>query len=118
VTLAQFSTPSEGLATSYFLPLILAALLYAVLFVAARVLNGRGDPRADTAEDAGFALIVLSGVYVAILAVVALASEIDLIWDMVRILAIIVVFFAALILLLLVVFERGIGGISRLRRRG
>jgi len=115
--LAQFDAPSEGLASSYFTPLILAALIYAVLFVAARVLHGRDDSRGEQAEDIGFAVVLLSGAYVAILAVVTVVSEIDLVWDMVRILAIITVFFAALILVLLVVFEFGLGRLGRARRR-
>ncbi len=114
MTLAQFDAPSEGLASGYFTPLILAAMAYAVLFVAARVYDGRGDSRAEQAEDLSFALILLSGGYVAILAVVAVVSEIDLIWDMLRILAIITVFFAVLLVLLLAVFELGVG---RMRRR-
>lgn len=114
--LAQ-ATPSEGLSSTYFTPLILAAVVYVALFVAGRVLSGRDDERAETVEDIGFALMLLSGVYVAILLVVALASEVDLIWDLVRIMFVVVVFFGALILVLLLVFERGIGGLSRLRRR-
>ena len=39
--------------------------------------------------------MLLSGVYVAILAVVAVASESDLVWDLVRIIVIVVVFFLA-----------------------
>ena len=118
MTLAQFETHSEGLSSGYYTPLILAGVVYAALFVAARALEGRDDSRSETAEDAGFAVMLLSGVYVAILLVVAVSSEMDLVWDLVRILVIVVVFFAALVLLLLLVFERGIGGISRVRRRG
>jgi hypothetical protein len=118
VILAQFETPSEGLSSGYFTPLILAGVVYAGLFVAARVLEGREDERSETAEDAGFVVMLLSGVYVAILLVVAVASEMDLVWDLVRILVIVVVFFAVLVLLLLLVFERAIGGITRARRRG
>lgn len=111
------ATPSEGLSSAYFTPLILAAVVYVALFVAGRVLSGRGDARADTVEDIGFAVMLLSAVYVAILAVVAVASEMDLIWDLVRIMFVVVVFFGALLLVLLLIFERGIGGLSRLRRR-
>jgi hypothetical protein len=117
VTLAQFTTPSEGLSSGYYTPLIFAALVYVALFVTARVLEGRGDERSETAEDVGFVVMLLSAVYVAILAVVAVASEIDLVWDMLRIVIFIAVFFAALVLVLMLVFELGIGGISRARRR-
>ena len=115
--IAQVGTPAEGLSSSYFLPLILAGVLYVALFVAARVLDGRGDARSETAADAAFLLMLLSAAYTAILAVVAVASEMDLIWDLVRILVVVTVFFGLLILVLLLVFERGIGGLSRLRRR-
>ena len=114
---AQFETAPEGLSSSYFTPLILAALVYVVLYVVARVLEGRGDERWEKAEDFGFVVMLLSAAYVVILAVLAVTSEIDLVWDMVRILAIVTAFFAILILLLLAVFELGIGGLSRARRR-
>jgi len=103
--IAQVEIPGEGLSSGYFSPLILAGLLYAGLFVAARVFDGRNDPRWETMEDLGFGVILLSGLYVAILAVVAVVSEFDLVWDMLRILVIVGLFFLALILILLVVFE-------------
>jgi uncharacterized RDD family membrane protein YckC len=118
VILAQFETAPEGLSSTYFTPLILAGVVYAGLFVAARVLEGREDERSETAEDAGFAVMLLSGAYVAVLLVVAVLSEMDLVWDLVRILVVVIVFFAVLVLLLLLVFERAIGGITRARRRG
>ncbi len=117
MNLAQFTTPPEGLSSGYFTPLILAAVVYACLFVAARVFDGRDDPREETMLDFGFLVILLSGVYVAILGVVAITSESDLVWDLVRIIVIVAVFFLVLVLLLLLVFERGIGGISRARAR-
>ena len=115
--IAQFETPPEGLSSGYFSPLILAALVYVGLYVTARVLEGRGDERSEKAEDLGFAVMLLSGAYVAILGVVAAVSKSDLVWDMVRILAVVAVFFGGLLLVLLLVFERGIGGLSRARRR-
>ena len=118
MTIAQFETQSEGLSSSYFTPLILAAVLYVALYVTARVLEGRGDERWETAEDAGFLLMLLGAAYVAILTVVAVVSETDLVWDLVRIIVVVAVFFLALILVLLLVFERGIGGLSWARRRG
>ena len=117
MTVAQVSTPAEGLSSGYFMPLILAAVLYVVLFMAGRALAGRGDERSETADDIGFVVMLLSAVYVAILAVVAVVSEMDLVWDLVRILFVVIAFFGGLLLFLLVVFERGIGGLSRMRRR-
>ena len=115
--LGQFVTPPEGLSSGYFSPLILAGLVYAGLFVAARVFEGRDDPRWETMEDLGFGVILLAGVYVAILAVVAVVSEFDLVWDMLRIILVVVLFFLVLVLILLVVFEVAVraitGGSSR-----
>ena len=104
--LAQFATPPEGLSSGYFSPLILAGLVYAGLFVAARVFEGREqEARSETMEDLGFGVILLAGLYVAILAVVAVASEFDLVWDLLRIMVVVVAFFLVLVLLLLLVFE-------------
>ena len=118
MTLAQFETPNEGLSSGYFTPLVLAVLVYVGLYVAARVFEGRGDARAEMAEDLGFGVILLSGLYVAILAVVAVVSESELVWDLARILVVVGVFFGVLLVVLLLVFERGIGALSRARRRG
>ena len=116
--LAQFDVPSEGLSSSYYSPLILLGILYLVLFVASRVLDGRGDQRAETAQDAGFVTMLLAGVYVVILTLVALTSEAELMFDMIRIAFIVMASFALFLLALLLVFDLGIGSISRLRHRG
>lgn len=116
MTIAQ-DVVSEGLSKGYFTPLVLGAIVYTALFIASRVLDGRGDERSETAADAAFVVILLSAVYVAILAVAAVASEPDLVWDLVRILAVVGVFFGFLLLLLFAVFDLGIGGISRMRHR-
>lgn len=115
--IAQVEIPSQGLSSGYYSPIWLALVLFVILFVAGNVLEGREDERSETVRDVGFLVILLTGVYVLILFLVALTSEIDLVWDMVRIVVVVAVFFAALALLLLLVFERGIGGISRARRR-
>ncbi|MBA2439550.1 MAG: hypothetical protein H0V50_02615 [Thermoleophilaceae bacterium] len=112
------STPSEGLSSGLFQPLIVAALVYAALFIAGRVLAGRGDPRGERAGDLAFALMLLMGAYVVVLTVSALASEYELLYDMLVVIGIIVAFFGVLILVLLVIFEKGVGAIGRLRRRG
>ena len=114
--IAQADIP-EGLSSGYFSPLILAAILYVVLFIVARVLERREDARAGTADDVGFAIMLLAGAYVVVLALVALVSESELIGDMLVILLIVGAFFGALILILLTVFDLGIGGLSRMRRR-
>jgi hypothetical protein len=115
--IAQIDIPSEGLSTGYYRPLLLMGLIYVVLFLAARVLDGRGDERAAKVDDSAFAVLLLIGGYLVILSLVALASEIALVGDLITIIAVIVVFFTLLVLLLLVVFEIAIRGITRTRKR-
>ena len=100
-SLAQIVTPTEGLESGLYQPLYLVLVLYVVLFVMGRVLEGREDSRADTVLDAGFALLCLAAVYVAVLAVYALSSQFDLIVDMVEIMAVMIGFFALLVVFLL-----------------
>ena len=99
--LGQVSVPSEGLSSGLYMPLYLVAILYVILFVTARVFEGRDDPRADTVLDAGFALMCLAAVYVAVLLVYAFSAEFDLIADMVEVMAIMIGFFALLVVGLL-----------------
>ena len=114
--LAQIVTPAEGLESGLYQPLYLVLVLYVVLFVLGRVLDGREDSRADTVMDAGFALLCLAAVYVAVLAVYALSSQFDLIVDMVEIMAVMIGFFALLVVFLLGV-ELLVGLPGRRRRK-
>ena len=109
--------PAEGLSYGLFEPLLLAAVLYAILFLASRVLEGRGDQRGQKLADVAFVLLLLMGVYVVVLTVTALVNEAELFGDMLVTTAVITAFFLLLIVLLLVLAENGIGGISSLRRR-
>ncbi len=114
--LAQVSTPADGLSTGMFTPLIYGAVLYAVLYVAGAVLANRDDPRGETAGDAAFVLLLLLGVYTAVLVIMALASRFELLVDLLRIMTIVVVFFG---LLIVVLFGFGLlfGAIARSLRR-
>ena len=114
---AQVATPSEGLESALYQPLYLVLVLYVVLFVLGRVLDGRDDRRTDTVLDAGFALLCLAAVYVAVLVVYAFTSEFDLIADMVEIMAVMIGFFAILVVALLGV-ELLLGLFGRGRRKG
>jgi hypothetical protein len=98
-------TPETGLDTVLWQPVVFAALIYAVLYVIGNVLEGRGDPRAETVRDLGFGLILLSGAYTVVLLLMALIQKPNLVGDMLLIIAIIVAFFALLVLLLYAVFE-------------
>ena len=109
--------PREGLSYDLFQPLLLAAAVYAILFVVSRVLEGRGDRRGEKLGDVAFGLLLLMGAYVLVLAVNALASEYELVWDMLVTTVVITVFFLLLIGLLLVLVEKGLGRLGRLRRR-
>jgi hypothetical protein len=111
-------TPAEGISFGVFQPLLFAAALYTILFVVSRVLEGRDDPRGERLADAAFGLLLLMAAYVVVLAVTAVASEYELVWDMIVTTLVISVFFLLLIGLLLVLAEKGVGGLSRLRRRG
>jgi len=115
--LAQVAVPSEGLDSGLYMPLYLVLILYVALFVAGRVFEGRDDPRADTVLDAGFALICLAAVYVAVLLVYAFSAEFDLIADMVEVMAIMIGFFALLVVGLLGI-ELLVGLPGRSRRKG
>jgi len=116
IPLAQVTVPSEGLDSGLYMPLYLVLVLYVVLFVAGRVFEGREDPRAETVLDAGFALICLAAVYVAVLLVYAFSAEFDLIADMVEIMAIMIGFFALLVVGLLGI-ELLVGLPGRKRRK-
>jgi predicted transporter len=98
--LAQVQQPAEGISTGMFSPLIFGTLIYVVLSVLSTVLDNRGDKRADTLGDVAFLVLGLMGVYTLVLVITALASEFDLIVDMVQILAIVIAFFTILVLVL------------------
>ena len=115
--LAQVVVPDEGLDSALYLPLYVLLLLYLVMFLLGRFFEGREDARADSVEDAGFALLLLSGVYVLILLAMAVAQQFDLVADMVEIIAIMVGFFALLVTVLLGV-EKLVALAGRGRRRG
>jgi hypothetical protein len=91
---------------SLFFPLLLAALVYIALFVAAQVVAGRGnEERGETLLDVGFLVALAAGAWTVILLVLAIFDEPDELWDMVTIVLVIGVFFALLLGVLLVLFE-------------
>jgi hypothetical protein len=84
-----------------YVPLILAALVYAGAAIVAAVMTSRGnEPGAERVRDGGFLLVLLAGVWVLVLLLLALISEPDDIWDMVIITLVIVAFFVILLLVL------------------
>ena len=98
-------TPETGLDTVLWQPLVIAALIYAVLFVVGNILDGRDDPRAGTVRDIAFGFILLTAAYTVVLTLMAVFQKAELVGDMLLIIAIISVFFALLVALLYAVFE-------------
>ena len=86
---------------SLFLPLIVAAAIYAIVSATAGVMAGRGnEARADRLRDYGFLIVIASGVWVVILLLLALVDQPDDLGDMLVITIVIVAFFAILLLVL------------------
>jgi hypothetical protein len=102
---------------SLYLPLILGALAYGLVAIAAGVMGSRGNEEgAERVRDAGFVIVILGAVWVVVLLLLALFDQPDDLWDMVTITLVIVAFFA---ILLLVLFGLSllIGMVSRGARR-
>jgi hypothetical protein len=107
----------DGISGPYYTPLVIAAILYALLNVGATIVRGRDSERAATLQDLSFGVVLLTAAYVAVMLISAVVQKSGLVLDMIKVLAIMIVFFALLLVIMLLVFERGIGGLSRLRRR-
>ena len=94
------------LAWSLYSPLMLALLVYVVLFMAASIIRTRGNESgAERILDIGFLVALVAGAWTLILLVFAILDEPDDIWDMVVIVVIIGVFFAVLLTVLFGLFE-------------
>lgn len=98
-------TPETGLDTVLWQPLVIAAALYAVLYIIGNVLEGRDSPKAETVRDVGFGLILLTAAYALVLTIMALVQKMELVGDMLLILLIVVAFFVLLVVLLYAMFE-------------
>ena len=109
--------PDEGISGPYYTPLVIAGILYVLLGVASAALGSRNSERGEQLQDLQFGVVLLTAAYVAVMFITALVDKSDLVKDMAEVLGIMVGFFALLLVIMLVVFERGIGALSRLRRR-
>lgn len=98
--IAQVQTPSDGISSGMFTPLVFGTIIYVVLLLAATVLENRDDARGETLGNVSFVVLLLLGVYTAVLLISALAQQFELIVDMLEIMAIVVAFFAVIILVL------------------
>jgi hypothetical protein len=87
------------LSWSLYVPLVLAAVAFAGVSIAASIVSSRGNhDGAERVRDIGFLVLLAMGVWTVVLLLMAIFSEPDDIWDMVIIVLVIVVFFAILLL--------------------
>jgi hypothetical protein len=86
---------------SLYLPLILAAVVYAITSASAGVMAGRGNEAgAERLRDIGFLIVLAGGAWVVVLLLLALIDQPDDIGDLLIITLEIVAFFAILLLVL------------------
>ena len=101
----------SSLEFALYYPLIALALIYTVLTVAGRIVEGRG--RRDAGENLqtlGFGAMVLAAPYTVVLLVMSLVSYPSRLTDMAIVFGIILAFFAVLLGLLLLLTEIRVGG--------
>lgn len=96
----------DQLSYSLFQPLIVIAVVAAILAIAGRVVTGRGNEEGGgKLADLSFGVMMLAGVYVVVLLVLAALDEPDLVYEAFVIILVIAAFFAIVVTLLFVVFE-------------
>jgi hypothetical protein len=84
-----------------YLPLIVAAAIFAIVTIGAGVMSGRGNESgAERMRDYGFLIVMAGGAWVVILLLLALIDQPDDIGDMLIITIVIVAFFVILLLVL------------------
>ena len=106
----------DGNPTAFFLPLILLAIVYAVMFVLAQALGTRRGPESrERVLDSAFGVAVLAAAYTLVLLIISVVTLPDLIVDLVRIVLVVGAFFALLISVLFGIFELIFGRASRPR---
>jgi hypothetical protein len=91
---------------SLYVPLLLAAALFAIISITSAVVRSRGNnASAEKLLDLGFVVALVAGVWTLVLLVLAIFDEPDDIWDMVLIVVVVGAFFGILLALLFGVFE-------------
>lgn len=96
----------DELSFSLYLPLVVLAFVALVVFIAAQLVGSGERPElSEKLHDVSFAIALLGSIYVAVLLVISLVSEPDVIYDIILTMLIVFVFFAVLLLLLFGVFE-------------
>ena len=96
---------------SLFYPLIVLGLVYTVLTVAGRIVEGRGRRgTGESLQTLGFGAILLAAPYTLVLLVISLINYPTRLSDMALIFGIVFVFFGLLLGLLLLLAEVRVGG--------
>ena len=96
----------EQLSFGWYLPLLVAGLVYVVLFMVGRVLRGRGETdTADRLLDIAFLVVLAVAAYTVVLLLLSLVTFPNRIGSMLVIMIIIGVFFLVLLLALFGLFE-------------
>ena len=96
----------EQLSFGWYLPLVVAGLVYVVLFMVGRVLRGRGETEtADRLLDIAFLVVLAVAAYTALLLVLSLVTFPSRIASMLFIMIIVGAFFLLLLLVLFGLFE-------------
>ena len=96
----------SGLPWGLFFPLMVAALFYVVLYVAANVVEGRGGGEtAERVRDLSFAVALLAAGYTALLLVIGVVGRPGEFFDLVRVVLVVGAFFLLLLLAFFGIFE-------------
>lgn len=94
------------LAWGLYVPLLLAAAVFAVISIAAQVVRSRGNAAsAEKLLDLGFLVALAAGAWTLVLLVLAMFDEPDDLWDMVLVIVVVGAFFAVLLTVLFGIFE-------------
>lgn len=89
-----------------YVPLLLAAAIFAIISIASAIVRSRGnEASAEKLLDLGFVVALAAGIWTLVLLVLAIFNQPDDIWDMVLIVVVVGGFFGILLALLFGVFE-------------
>jgi Na+/melibiose symporter-like transporter len=96
----------EGNSFALYAPLIVLALVYAAVNIAAAAAgNSRGPEARERLQDVAFAVGLLAAAYTVVLFIVSIVTLPDLVVDLVRIMLVVGAFFAVLLSVLFAIVE-------------
>ena len=109
----------DQVASSIYQPLIVLAVIAAILYVAGQVVQARGNAAGgERVLDIAFGVSLLAGVYVVIVLLLAIFDEPDVLYDAVVTILVVSVFFLVLLGVLFGLFEAFFSRAGRSRARG